>query len=47
LVILYEWMVDTLSVAVGFALTLGLPLLLTIGIFGRLPRRSVGPAGPA
>jgi oligosaccharide repeat unit polymerase len=45
LVILYEWMVDTLSVAVGFALTLGLPLLLTIGIFGRLPRRSVAPAG--
>ena len=47
LVVLYEWMVDTLSVALGFALTLGVPLLLTVSLFGRLPQRAAVPASPA
>ena len=38
LVLLYEWMVDTLSVVIGFALTFGLPVLVTVGLLGRIRR---------
>jgi oligosaccharide repeat unit polymerase len=45
LVLLYEFVVGTFSIAVGFGLTLFLPLLVAIHGFGRLPwpaRRGLG-----
>jgi oligosaccharide repeat unit polymerase len=44
LIVLYEWMVDTLSVTIGFALAFGLPLAFTVGVLGRIRRRA-GPRG--
>jgi oligosaccharide repeat unit polymerase len=38
LVVLYEWIVGTLSIALGFVLTLLLPFLIAVHGFGRLPR---------
>jgi oligosaccharide repeat unit polymerase len=38
LVVLYEWIVGTLSIALGFVFTLLLPFLVAIHGFGRLPR---------
>ena len=37
LVVLYEFLVGTLSIAIGFALTLVLPFLVAAQVFGRLP----------
>jgi oligosaccharide repeat unit polymerase len=37
LIVLYEWLVGTLSIAVGFVLTLLLPFLVAVHGFGRLP----------
>jgi hypothetical protein len=36
--VLYEWIVGTLSIALGFVLTLLLPFLIAVHGFGRLPR---------
>jgi oligosaccharide repeat unit polymerase len=38
LVVLYEWIVGTLSIAIGFIFTLLVPFLIAIHGFGRLPR---------
>jgi len=37
LVVLYEWVMGTLSLALGFALTLLIPFLIVVHGFGRLP----------
>ena len=48
LVIVYTLVVDTFSLALGYVLTLALPFLVTVHVFGRLPgRRARAVTGPA
>lgn len=47
LVVLYELVVGTFSIALGFSITLILPFLVAVHVFGRLPRRPRSAADPA
>jgi len=47
LVILYELVVDTFSLALGFTLTLAVPFLIAVHVFGRVPGRRLAAGSTA